>query len=175
MWFWCSKAPQFHLHPSVLPSTRPQTTIFLIYSVLRVRVCIFSLIPSRVLKMQTWKKKSFSICFISLSTRSKQQYRLLGACYTNALASILMLSCCGPSQDVHECKTQAWIIDGRNDLLHNAVFSFFNSQLFLCDKTRRCGEENLKISVVKLGELTWDFFAVIYSIQTDGSSPLFVF
>lgn len=96
-------------------------------------------------------KKGSSIHFISLSSHSMQRYRMMGACYTNTLASVLLL-CCGPSQDVHECKSEAWIIDARNDLL----FSFFYLQLFLCDKKTttewRLGRRESEKSVVKLGE-----------------------
>lgn len=69
--------------------------------------------------------------------------------------------------DVHSCTSEAWIIDKRNDLLHNAPISIFYLQLFLCDIRKKSksseGPGRSEIlgesekCVVKLGELIWDF------------------
>lgn len=59
------------------------------------------------------------------------------------------------------------------------VFSFFLCYFYAIKKktlnpSGGCGRGECEKSVVKLGELTWDFVVVFYSIQTDGSPP-FVF
>lgn len=41
------------------------------------------------------------------SIRFNQQHEAWGGCYRNASISL----CCGPSQGLHECKSEAWIID----------------------------------------------------------------
>lgn len=123
----------------------------------------FSITPS-LFHQEYWRcrlKKGLSIHFIPLSSHSMQPYRMHRACYANTSASILLL-CCGPSQDVHEWKSEAWIIDESNDLLHNAVFSFFHLQLFLCDKKNN-RVKAVEKSVVKLGEHTWDFSYYLFN------------
>lgn len=73
-------------------------------------------------KMQTKEKNSS----LSISCHWAA-VRLLGARYSTTLASILLPFCgVDPSQRVHECKSPAWIIDGRSDWLHDVVFFHFS-------------------------------------------------
>lgn len=68
--------------------------------------------------------------------------------------------------------SQPWIIDRRNYLLHNAVFSFFYLQLFLYNKKKRCeGCEERRVCLYLKWVKSPGILAIVYSKQT----PLFVF